>query len=146
MPPTQSPSKTGSKDEWKQVENVLGVLPDEYKEFISIYGTGGIDNFIWILTPFVQDENFNLVERGKVIREAYLESKQNFPQDFKHDVYPTVGGLLPWAVTDNGDEIYWRTGNNLNEWSIVIYGSRSFEYVEYNKSVIEFLYEILTKD
>jgi hypothetical protein len=120
-------------------------LPDEYKEFISTYGTGGIDNFIWILNPFVLDENFNLMERGKVIREAYLESKQNFPQDFIHDVYPDVGGLLPWAITDNGDEIYWRTDNNPNKWSIVIYGSRSSEYAEYNKSLVEFLYEILTK-
>lgn len=41
---------------WSKIETKLGTsLPEDYKNFIKTYGTGGIDNFIWILTPFCLD-------------------------------------------------------------------------------------------
>lgn len=97
----------------------------DYKDFIGIYGTGGVDKFLWILTPFVQDENVNFFKRLKIINKAYLELRQRFPQYYKHKVFPEVGGLLPWAYTDNDDELYWLTIGKPNEWHIIVYETRS---------------------
>ncbi|MBU3179419.1 SMI1/KNR4 family protein [Clostridium estertheticum] len=143
--PPSEPYKIGEDEGWSKLENKLGiVLPEDYKNFIKTYGTGGIDNFIWILTPFVQDENVNFVTRMSVMLNAYSESKNKFPQYYKHKVFPEQGGLLPWAYTDNGDEIYWLTGENSNEWSIIVYETRSSEYHQYSMSMVEFLYKIIT--
>lgn len=145
LPPSE-PYKIGNDEGWSKIENKLGTsLPEDYKNFINTYGTGGIDNFIWILTPFVQDENVNFMTRMRVLSNAYLESKSKFPQYYKHKVFPEPGGLLPWAYTDNGDEIYWLTSENSNEWSVVVYETRSPEYHEYSMNMVEFLYKIITK-
>lgn len=141
------PLHTGNADKWHEFESSLGIiLPEDYKEFIMTYGTGGIDNFIWILTPFEHDENINFMAKMNVMLSSYEESKGKFPQYYKHDVFPKSEGLLPWAYSENGDEIYWLTSSNPNKWSIVVYETRSPQYHHYEMSMTEFLYKILTKE
>lgn len=56
------PFNTEGVHGWKEIEDTIGTkFPSDYKQFISLYGTGGIDDFLWILTPFVNDENVNLI-------------------------------------------------------------------------------------
>ena len=61
-------------------------------------------------------------------------------------MFPSNGGLLPCAITDNGDEIYWLTSNIVDEWNIIVYESRSSDYYEYNMGLAEFLHKILAKE
>ena len=85
-----------TKEKWDEIELTLGVkLPTDYKKFINRYGVGSINDFIWVLNPFTQNSNLNLIKKGKEIREAYAISKNGFPEDFMHDVFPSSGGLLP---------------------------------------------------
>ena len=136
-----------TKEEWDKIELTLGIkLPTDYKMFINEYGVGSINDFLWILNPFTQNSNLNLIKKGKEIIEAYDISKNKFPEYFVHEVFPRKGGLLPCAITDNGDEIYWLTSNAVDEWHIIVYESRASEYYEYNMGLIEFLYKILVKE
>lgn len=147
LPPPKIPQNSRDKEQWRNVFNILGTeLPSDYMKFIDTYGSGGIDNFLWVLSPFVENENINLIQIGKVIRDAYQVSKNSFPEYFTHNVYPSVGGLLPWALTDNGDELYWLTEGKPNEWKIVVYETRSSEYHIYSLSIVEFLYQTITKE
>jgi hypothetical protein len=135
----------GSKDEWEKIENNIRMeLPSDYKLFVSSYGSGVIDNFLWILNPFIKNENLNLLKKINIIINAYKESKKKFPKEFLHEVYPKKGGLFPWAITDNGDEIYWKMDGNPDKWSIIIYATRSFNFIEFKMSMIEFLCNLLT--
>lgn len=145
--PTNELKDNYTKEEWDEIELKLGIkLPTDYKQFINRYGVGSINDFLWVLNPFTQNSNLNLIEKGKEIREAYDISKNEFPEDFMHDVFPSNGGLLPCAITDNGDEIYWLTSNIVDEWNIIVYESRSSDYYEYNVGLAEFLYKILAKE
>ena len=48
---------TGSSEEWNKFETEIGIIfSDDYKKIISKYGTGGLENFIWFLTPFDSDK------------------------------------------------------------------------------------------
>lgn len=147
LTPPVIPLNTGDEEQWKHFFGVLGTeLPTDYIKFIQTYGTGGVDNFLWILTPFLDDENVNFLRRQKEMAEAYIQSKTSFPEYFKHDVFPEVGGLLPWAYTDNGDELYWLTDGKPDEWKVVVYESRSSEYRTYSLNMTEFLFQILSKE
>ncbi|MDQ0233131.1 SMI1/KNR4 family protein [Metabacillus malikii] len=147
LPPPEIPQKTGDKEKWLRFFDTLGTeLPSDYVKFIETYGTGGIDNFLWILTPFVNDENVNYLGRQKEMTDAYIQSKENFPQYYKHDVYPSSGGIIPWAYTDNGDELYWLTDGKPDEWKIVVYESRSPENYTYSLTMVEFLYQVIMKE
>lgn len=135
------------KEKWDEIELVLGIkLPADYKRFINKYGVGSINDFLWVLNPFTENPNLDLIKKGEEIREAYNTSKNEFPDDFKHDVFPNKGGLLPCAITDNGDEIYWLTSDTSDEWNIVVYESRLSDYYEYNMGLAEFLYKVLEKE
>ncbi len=134
------------KNNWDMAEVQLQTeLPSDYKEFINEYGTGSINNFLWILTPFDEDEYMNLFIRGQEIIKAYTESKINEPEYFEHNVFPIKGGILPWGYTDNGDELYWLTEGNCDEWKIVVYESRSSDFYEYNMGIVQFIYELISK-
>ena len=64
--------------------------------------------------------------------DAYHHSKKSFSQYYKYDSYPASGGLLPWAYTENGDELYWLTNGHPDEWGIVVYESRSHDNYTYS--------------
>ena len=131
---------------WIEAELQIGIeLPLDYKEFINAYGTGSRNDFMWILTPFDKSEYINFTTMGPKICKAYVTSKLTCPDYFKHDVFPTTGGILPWGYTENGDELYWLTEGNSNEWKIIVYESRSSDFYEYNMGMVQFIYELITK-
>lgn len=136
----------GTKDKWNRVQKELDIsFPKDYITFIDYYGTGGIGDFLWFLTPFEEDINVNYKKRSKVMLEAYQESKQKYPEYYSHKLYPEDGGLLPFAYTDNGDELYWLTKGKPEQWHVVIYESRSPEFHYYSVGLAEFLYKIIQK-
>lgn len=147
LPPSRISYNTGNEIGWKKIETTLKTsLPRDYKELISIYGTGGIDNFLWFLTPFTDDRNVNFLKKMITILDAYRESKNNFPELFKHSVFPESKGIIPWAYTDNGDVLYWQVINNPENWPIIVYDSRSPEFIQYNFSMFEFLIKLIKKE
>ncbi|MEO3945334.1 SMI1/KNR4 family protein [Gorillibacterium sp. CAU 1737] len=145
LTPPETPHKPGSVEEWREAAEQLGTdLPADYKEFLRIYGTGGVGDFLWILTPFDPDVNINLSIRQRELCEAYLVSKTNFPEYYPYEAYPAPGGLLPWAYTDNGDELYWLTEGPPDQWTVVVYESRSPDCHVYPVRMTDFLYGFLS--
>lgn len=137
---------TGSQQEWKEFEEETGIiLPDDYKEFIGLYGSGGIAEFLWFLPPFADDEEECFEAKKDCMLEAYEESRDSSPDYFKFNIYPEKNGLLPFGYTDNGDELYWQTAPSFDDWSIVVYESASPDYQQFNMSFSEFLYNLITR-
>ena len=130
-----------SKEEWNKVQQDHGVVfPGDYIEFIDNYGTGSIDDFLWIYSPWCQNENLNFFTSGKMAGTAYRVSHEESPEDFPFAVYPEEGGLLPLGGTDNGDDLYWLTvGANPEKWKLIIYMDRSEDYLEYDLTMTDFL-------
>ena len=134
----------GTKDKWNRIQKELDIsFPKDYINFIDYYGTGGIGDFWWFLTPYEEDLNVNYKKRSGEMLEAYQESKQKFPEYFSHNLYPEDDGLLPFAYTDNGDELYWLTKGNPEQWHVVIYESRSPEFYYYSMGLAEFLCKMI---
>lgn len=134
----------GSEKEWSQIQKKLGIFfPKDYIAFINYYGTGGMGDFLWFLTPFEEDENVNYKKRSSIMLDAYQESKIKFPEYYFYKLYPEKNGLLPFGYTDNGDELYWLTKGNAEQWHIVIYESRSPEFYYYSMGLAEFLCKMI---
>lgn len=147
LPIPQNVYDVGNEKMWNEFEKNTGIIfPNDYRRLIDNYGTGGIGNFIWFLTPFVDDDNVNYLKKMNIMLESYKVSKGNFPDYFTYNLYPEVGGLLPWGYTENGDELYWKTNSSLDKWEIVIYESASSDCHNYKMQLIEFLYKIITKE
>lgn len=113
---------TGTPVDWAPVEARLGTkLPADYKAFVDRYGTGAIGDFLWVLTPTTANRFLNLFDSGNAMLAGYRELRANWPGDFPFAAYPEENGLLPWAVTDNGDELFWLTeGEDPDQWPTII--------------------------
>lgn len=96
------------------------------------------------LSPFTDDENVGYEIRMEAMLEAYDESRSELPDEFTFNIYPEENGLLPFAYTDNGDELYWLTAPEFDDWSIVVYESASPDHHQFNMSFSEFMYNLIT--
>ena len=134
-----------SPERWKVVEEQLGTgLPEDYKRFLEAYGLGTINGFLVVLTPLGSPQNVDLLKRGQSELEAFGTSKREFPKYYRDDVYPTLGGILPFAVTDNGEVLYWRTVGSPDQWTVTVYESRGPKKFDFDGGTIDFLVGILT--
>lgn len=144
LPPPAVPTETFGR--WDEVENTLGTeLPSDYKDFIRSYGSGTIGQFLSIFNPFSRHRGLNLLEQSKQQLEALRTLHVDFGEPNPYPLHPTPGGLLPVAITDNGDVVHWLTNNEPSEWSIVVNEARSPDYENFEYDLTTFLERLLTK-
>ncbi|MCP4247707.1 MAG: SMI1/KNR4 family protein [bacterium] len=146
FPPPKLPLETGSDQDWAPTEQAIGAnLPDDFKAFTNLYGTGYINEFLWIRNPFAKLPALNLLERCREQLDALRILKADCGDaEVPYPVYPDPGGLFPWAGTDNGDVLYWSTLGNPSQWTIVINEARGPIWEEYDCSMVAFLLRLLT--
>lgn len=137
--PPLNPSATGDDEAWKKLERILDFpFPDEYKACINIYGSGTFSDTIILISPF-EDHAYQDWIRTEL--EYYSSTREKFPELFQFSIYPSKGGLYPWAMTSSGEKIYWETLDIPDEWPIIAYSTRGPEFERWKLPVSEFLYK-----
>ncbi|MFL6269413.1 MAG: SMI1/KNR4 family protein [Actinomycetes bacterium] len=126
LPPPAHPVEAGRPDGWAEVEAALGTgLPSDFKAFTELYGSGTIDDFLYLFNPFTQGQDGNLlVERDRVLA-GYRQTRARFPERLPWPPFPEPGGVLPLGRTDNGDELYWVTDGDPDRWSVALVEARA---------------------
>jgi hypothetical protein len=66
LPPPAHPVEAGRPDGWAEVEAALGTgLPSDFKAFTELYGSGTIDDFLYLFNPFTQGQYRKLMAERK---------------------------------------------------------------------------------
>ncbi len=147
MAPPANPSDLPNEGGWPSVELRLGIkLPEDYKKFVACYGTGAVDNFLWVLNPFSQNENLNLIKQAKAQLDAQRQLSEEFGIKCPYALYPDENGLFPWAISDNGDVLYWLCKGPPSSWLIVVNESRGPRWREYKISTCQFLAALVARE
>ena len=138
--PPSKPREAGNVAAFTAVETSLALLlPEDYKRLIGTYGTGVWKEFLWVLNPFASNVYLNLFEQVKRQLDAERKIRADWPGNVPFALYPEQGGLLPWAMTDNGNRLYWQTVGDPAHWPTVIYESRGPEFECFPFGCCEFL-------
>lgn len=145
LPLPGSPKETDEL-EWDRIERALGVdLPRDYKDFVSIYGTGSIGHFLWVFNPSSKNRSLN----GEAIRyflTSYENLKHDLPADYIRPAFPSVNSFLPFAVTDNGDTLVWiLNGMHSDSWKVGIMSSNQSNEEIFELGFVAFLVQLLDK-
>jgi len=144
MPPPIRPMERPNSDQWAAVQSRWGILPNNYRDFIDAYGSGCIDEFIWIFNPAAANENINFSTQADRQIEA-LREINNAGLEAKMPLFPEPAGLLPLGITDNGDLIVWQTNGRPDEWIVGVVPSRSSPVLLFENDLIGFLSGLLNK-
>ena len=145
MPPPLSP--VAASGDWPLIEKQIGTrLPSDYISFIGRYGRGAIADFFYVLNPFDPNPFVNFMSQYPLILDGERELRSQFPESFTEPLFPEPGGILPCAITDNGDQVFWRTGSEPDSWTIAVLASRGDHYADYPFSITEFLLAWLSHD
>jgi hypothetical protein len=126
LPPPADPMEPGQPDGWPAIEAALGTrLPRDFKAFTERYGSGTVDDFLYLFNPFTQGPDGNLlVEKDRVLA-AYRQTRVRFPDRLALPPFPEPGGVLPLGRTDNGDELYWVTEGQPDQWPVALLEARA---------------------
>ncbi len=145
MPPPEKALEIPSDGDWARCEQAVGKLPADYREFLAVYGTGAIDFFLWVYNPASLNENLNLLNQQRVVLDDLRVFAQDFPEYYPMPIFPDPGGFLPFAGTDNGDNIFWVAEGAPDTWHIALMGGRAPEVFHFNGGLSDFLVAILSR-
>jgi hypothetical protein len=140
LPPPADPTEPGAPDGWAAVEAALGTgLPGDFKAFTELYGSGKVDDFLYLFNPFAQGQDGNLLFEKDRVLAAYAETRAKFPERLPLPPFPEPGGVLPLGRTDNGDELYWVTQGPPDDWPVALLESRAAHQEVHRMPVTGFL-------
>ena len=126
LPPPADPVEPGQPDSWAEIEEDLGTgLPRDYKAFTELYGSGKVDDFLYLFNPFTAGQDGNLLAEKDRVLEGYRQTRARFPERLPLPPFPKPGGVLPLGWTDNGDELYWVTEGDPDGWPVALLESRA---------------------
>ena len=126
LPPPAEPVEPGRPEGWAAVETVLGTqLPADFKAFTELYGSGMVDDFLYLFNPFAAGKDGNLLAEKDRVLAAYRQTRARFPDRLPLPPFPEEGGVLPLGRTENGDELYWVTQRDPDDWPVALLESRA---------------------
>src|SRR6266850_5784244 len=97
-PPAQPVDAQG---DWGEVVSRLGFsLPVDYMQFVESFGSGSLDDFIWVLNPFATNRNLNLLYHLTRVLGGLRGLKEMHPDLVPYPPLFEPGGPFPWGVTD----------------------------------------------
>ena len=106
--------------DWTSVEERLGTaLPGDYKQLVERFGYGAFDGCLDLLPPDGPRGSLDLVEFNEWwARWAVVNGDSSWEP---YRLYPSPGGPLQWASTEQKTSFYWLTeGPDPDRWPILV--------------------------
>ncbi|MEV0407335.1 hypothetical protein [Actinoallomurus sp. NPDC050550] len=130
--------------DWAAVEHRMGTaLPGDYKRLAELFGSGAFDAYLRFYVPNAGISSFDIVRHTEQLAQWV---KENDSRQWKpYEVFPTPGGLLEWASSEQGHSFYWLTeGPDPDKWPILATEDDYRVWERFEGSTAEFIYRMLT--
>ena len=143
VPPPAMPDEAYSGS-WGAIEADLGTeLPQDYKDFVRLYGHGNFMEFLAVHVPVswspyvtLQSEVRKICDTVRIVGSAY----DNLP----FPLWPEPGGLLPFGKTDFGDFLFWSPRGRPDDWGVVVWDRGMGHYEAFSCDLTDFLAGLAT--
>lgn len=137
--------------DWTLLEAEIGFLPPvDYRLIVNRYPALRINEFLGVLHPGYRDAggNVDLVHTAEWILDDARSLREEFPEGFPHPLHPEPSGIFPWALTDNGDHLFWKIVGPSGGWQIVVAGRDYTEddWWSFSGSTSDFLVGLLRQE
>jgi hypothetical protein len=121
---------------WGAVERDIGLpLPDDYKAFIDLYGTGQVSSadgwaVIWNFrdASLIKDSVSEALSGTKSVARFYRQQVNGTDWPCPFPIYPGSGGLLPFGSVVDVQHLNWLTAGPPNRWDVVYFHFDGLEF------------------
>ncbi|GAB3433747.1 SMI1/KNR4 family protein [Actinophytocola sediminis] len=142
----------GDLFDWRVVEAELGTgLPADYKEFMSVYGTGSVGTEGLTVLPPTAPEGYPY--RADEMADESVNLRDMWNDRWDEDlVIPGLDApeqLLAWGVGHSEPDLYgWiMTSAEPDEWPVVVWRrDEDPDFVHFDMGMVEFLRRLTTGD
>lgn len=139
VPPPDKPFEV-FRGPWDVIEADLGMpLPQDYKAFARLYGSGYFMGFLGIDIPNTQNPNTRLEWQAQVVCGIFKND-----DELPYPMWPAPGGLLPFGSTDDGDYLFWLTDGRPDNWRVVVWDRGFGGFEKLDVDVTDFLAGLAT--
>ncbi|MFJ3221653.1 SMI1/KNR4 family protein [Kitasatospora sp. NPDC086801] len=113
------PSTLGDTVDWDELAQTTGLrLPADYRDFVTLYGGGELDEYLAVSTPPVAGSLYGDLVDGLDFdpREEPAAPTGTVSEDLEDR------RLLPFASSANGDVVFWLCDSqNPDTWDVVVF-------------------------
>ncbi|MDP3660846.1 SMI1/KNR4 family protein [Phenylobacterium sp.] len=125
VPPPSEPTDAFDGP-WDEIEaDARTPLPQDYKDFVRLYGSGVFMEFLTVNIPRVESPYIRFEAEIRTVRKIFYDD-----DDFIYALWPDSGGLIAFGATDFGDFLFWQPIGPPEDWRVVVWG-RGFQQFEF---------------
>jgi len=130
---------------WPSMEERLGIaLPSDYRAYLDRYGSGIVDDFLWVLNPFSADDAIRFPDSSAAQLSVLRWLREQDGEMVRYPIHPEPGGVLLCAETANGDCFHWLTSDGLpDEWRLTINESGTTNWYDHAGPMSALLADLL---
>lgn len=135
----------GDQVDWSNVETEVGFsFPEDYKEFMEVYGGGSIDYFLSIFS--LEREFADWLGEYEFAPQMLLEDLNGLVDTCPLPLEAGVGGMVLWGVSAGPDFCFWdATDPDPNCWQVVLFNSSASRWWRYEVGMVDFLYGLTVR-
>lgn len=129
---------------WEPIESELGTaLPQDYKDFVRIYGSGYFMEFLGVPVPGSKNPNTRFESGVALTCQTFADWDGD---ELPYPMWPAPGGLIPFGSTDNGDFLFWLPQGAPDDWRVVVWDRGMLEFEVLDCGLTDFLAGLATSD
>ncbi|MFF8531680.1 SMI1/KNR4 family protein [Streptomyces sp. NPDC015532] len=110
--------------DWGSLEASYGKgLPDDYKWFVSAYGSGCVNDQLYFFHPraVIGDQGLRIESLWEQAAYSYGELVRSSPELYPCPIYPEKSGCIPVARSVSGNYVLLMPpGSESKEWRVVV--------------------------
>jgi hypothetical protein len=120
---------------WEPIEAEIGaVLPQDYKDFVRLYGSGLFMCFLTVNVPRCRSPYVRLEREVRTVNRLFSQD-----EEFVYALWPNRGGLIAFGRTDFGDYLFWIPYGPPETWKVVVWGRGLGTFEVFDCGLTDFL-------
>ncbi|UQN10717.1 SMI1/KNR4 family protein [Deinococcus sp. QL22] len=143
LPPPRTPVNAPSDAEVEKVEEKYGIkFPDDFKDFMKVYGSGIIYDTFIIFNVGSPD----YVSEIDLSSGFYINHANNWPKEYHLKLWPQAPGIFPMGRSTQGHTLFWLVTVSGEISGFVIFDPKSPTYMYYEYLFTIFISHCISGD
>ncbi|WP_171110471.1 MULTISPECIES: hypothetical protein [Streptomyces] len=138
----------GDTVDWEAAAAELGVtsFPGDYREFVSTFGAGSIEESLYVWIPRPGSASAPLTVGRLPVNALRSESMNTWQESGASSTY-RLEDMLVWGQTNSADALCWvASGSNPDTWPVAVWERQGGGWRVHDRGMVEFLLGLLRGD